>query len=788
VKISYKWLCEYLKEKPDFNKLVSDLSRIGFSIDDVSVVGADTDNVVTAKVLKKEKHPNADRLSVCEVFDGKTNYTVVCGAPNVCEGQVVCFARVGSRLKDITLKKAKIRGVESNGMICSGSEIGIEEKSDGILVLPQDTPLGIDLKQIFPLDYVFELEITPNLGYCLSHYALARELSIFYGYGLNEIKVSEVTLKNISDFPIKVETENCYRYTGVIVKGIKNLKTPSFIYERLKKVGLNPKDNILIDVSNYVMFEIGQPTHCFDLKNLTSGVRIRMAFDGEAIKALDGNDYKLSKDIMVISDFEKPVAIAGVIGGWWSSINPDTRDIFIEVANFNPQAIRKSSKYLNIKTDSSYRFERGVDIELCDFAAKRMIDLIKINNPDIEVSIFKDIWNADHSKKSIKVDHDKINLILGTSLPKENIDEVLEKIDSSYDGKIFTVPSYRRDIENIWDISEEVARYLGYDVIQSKPIKEIMNSNIDPYSVLKGRIISNLKVFGVNEVINYDLVSESDLNLTGYNISDCIKLENPLSKEFEYLRPDIIISLLKNVRHNVNRGVKSLKIIEFGTEFIKSQSKPLEKRKLAGVMCGLKEEILNWNIKEEKIDFFYVKSFINYILGFLNPFFIKSNSSKIYMVDDLFMSISVYGKDVGFFGMVNPDLLKIYDISKIDNLFYFNIDMDILSSVYKTDFISSIKKPKMLSPFPFGIRDLSFIVDKKYTYQEIYDVIKNFDDIVEIRLIDVYEDEKIGKDKKSFTFRFYFSSYEKTFTDEELNKKIEEIFGVLEKKFSVKLR
>ena len=788
MKISYNWLCEYLKEKPDFNKIVENLTRIGFSVDDIVIIGADADNVVTAKVLKKEKHPNADRLSVCEVYDGSSNYTVVCGAPNVDEGQIVPFARVGARLKNVILKKARIRGVESNGMICSGAEIGIEEESDGIMVLPSNTPLGVDIKNIFPQDYIFELEITPNLSYCLSHYALARELSIFYGYKLNKIEVSNPILKNISDFPVKIETENCFRYIGVIVKGVKNFKTPSFIYERLKKVGLNPKDNILIDVSNYVMFEIGQPTHCFDLKNLSGEVRIRMAFDKELIKALDGNDYKLSKDVMVISDKEKPVAIAGVIGGWWSSVNPNTTDIFIEVANFKPEIVRKASKYLNIRTDSSYRFERGVDIEICDFAAKRMIDLIKINNPDIEVSMFKDLWNFDNSKKTVKVDYKKINLILGTSISKDKIDEVLKRIDTSYDEKIFTVPSYRKDIENIWDLSEEVARYLGYDVIESKPIEKITSSNKDSYILLKDRIILNSKVFGVNEVINYDLVSEKDISSIGLDPKNCIKLDNPLSKEFEYLRPDIIISLLKNARHNLNRGVKSIKIFEFGTEFSKDRARPVEKRKLSGIMCGLKEEILNWNTKEEKIDFFYIKSFMANILGFLNPEFIKSDKVPIYMVDDLTMSIYVFNKNVGFLGMLNPDILKIYDISKIDSLFYFNLDMDLLSLLYKADFISTIRKPKMPSPFPYGIRDLSFIINKKYSYQEIYDVLKKFDDIVEIRLIDVYEDEKIGKDNKSFTFRFYFSSYQKTFTDEELNKKIEKIFVLLQNNFSVKLR
>jgi phenylalanyl-tRNA synthetase beta chain len=787
MKLIYSWILDYLYDKPDFNTLANNLTRIGFSVEDIVSTGADCENVVVAKVLKKEKHPNADRLSLCEVFDGSSNYTVVCGAKNVEAGQTVAFARVGARLGKDILKKAKIRGVESSGMICSKQELGLEEKSDGIMVLNSDYKLGTEVREIFKPDFVFELEITPNLAYCLSHYSVARELSLFYGY-----KFKDIDFKNFdsgkNNFEIKIETDKCLRYKAVIIKNIENTETPEYIYERLKKIGLNPKGNILIDVSNYVMFELGQPTHCFDLKNIEGGIKVRMAQNGEKIKTLDSNEYELNENTMLIADFQKPLAVAGVIGGYYSSINSQTKDILIEIANFKPQSVRISSKFLNIKTDSSYRFERGVDINLVELAAKRMVEIIKNQNPNSKVEFSGDFKNYKENKKVIKIDAKKINSILGTDIEENKIFEILKKFDSTFDGINFNVPSYRFDMETIWDISEEVARYIGYEVIDSQTTMPISKSNVNPYHILKKEILSKSAVFEFNEVLNYDLVSQKEISSLGFDIKNSVKLSNPLSKEFEYLRPSILPSLLKNLRYNINRGIKSVKIIEFGSVFSKNGDKPAEFKKISGLLCGYINEYEYWKEKEEKIDFFYLKTVISYMLCDFEEIKFEDRKDDDFMANDLSADIYLGDKKIGFLGLLNPDISKMFDI-KESEIFYFEIDLDLLVKNFKKDFALSIKRPKPVSQFQYSVRDLSFVLDKKYRYEDVYKLISKFDsDIKDIRLIDVYQGERIESDKKSFTFRFIFSSMEKTFTDEELNKKIENIFNSLNSKLGAKLR
>lgn len=786
MKVLYSWLSSYLKNPPDFNTTISNLSRIGFGIDEVVKLGVEAQNVCTAKVLEKKKHPNADKLFLCKVTDGNEVFDVVCGAKNVDVGQIVPFAKVGAKLGEMVIKKTKIRGIESNGMICSKSELGLGKELEGIMVLDPDTKIGVDIRDIFPTDYVFELEITPNLSYCLSHYSLARELSIFYGYELNEIKFKPLDCKKFfSDFDIEINTDNCRSYLGIVIENITNTKTPSYIYERLKNIGLNPKGNILIDVSNYVMFELGQPTHCFDLNNIKQKIIVRMACEKEKIKALDLSEYELSNDIMIISDVEKPLAVAGVIGGYYSSISESTRDILIEVANFVPQAVRRSSKLLNIKSDSSYRFERGVDIQLIEKTAARMVEFITSQNPDAKIKFCLKVDNYRCEDKKIKIDYDRINNILGTELKKDDINNVLRKIDTTFNSDIFTVPSYRTDIETIYDIAEEIARYIGYDIIESKTSMQVAIPKNDCYYNIRNDISYKTSVFSMNECYNYDLVSDKDISIIGFDRSSAIKLQNPLSSEFEYLRPSPIISLLKNARYNLNRGIKSIKLYEFGTVFLKVDGKHFEQRFFASILCGKDEENDLWCYKTKDIDFFYTKMVVNHIL---NNFEIDHISDTVppFIVKDVSNSIFIDDKKIGFYGLINPDLSNIFDIK--NNAFYIEVNIDLLLEFYKDTFVFSIRRPKEVSNFQYGLRDLSFTIEKKYRFVDFFSIIKNTPDLHNAILIDVYEGKNIESDRKSFTFRLIFSSNSKTFTDEELNSKIKSIVEELNLKFGAKLR
>jgi len=791
MKVLFSWLKSYLDNDISFAEFQKNVTRLGFGIDSVEKIGIETENVFTAQIIKIEKHPNADRLSLCEVSTGKDIYKVVCGAKNIYEGQKVPLALVGAKLPEGTLKKAKIRGIESNGMICSAIELGLKGyDSSGILELDKNVPLGLDLKKIFPQsDYIFELEITPNLGYCLSHFSLARELSIFYGYRLKEIQIPDYNSEGKKEVDIKIEnSENCPRYCAFIVKNVKNKKTPDYIYERLKAIGLNPKGDILIDASNYVMFELGQPTHCFDLRNIEGGeVWVRQARDGEMIKTLDGQEQKLNSEVMIIADAKKPIAIAGVMGGFYSSINNDTSDILIESAIFKPSNVRKSSRILKLKSDSSFRFERGVDPQMQLKAAARIVQIIKEVNPEIEISQIEDNQSLKSKAVNIEINYDKINSILGTNLEKKEIDKCLLSLSPLYDGKIFPVPSYRYDLKNIWDISEEVARYIGYEVIESKTSMPVFKVEDNPLNEIIKYFLDNSKKYGFSEVCNYDLVSLKEIKNILYNESECLTLKNPLSLDFNYLRPSIIISLIKNLKYNLNRGRNSVLICEYGKVFKYKKEKIVEENNFAGIIYGnVRDEF--WKGEKENFDFYHLKGIVSSLFSCYESFkFDKLGEYPPYFDKEVCLSLKIGDVLVGYCGLVNPIIVKNYDL-KDENIFYFEIYIDSVLKFFNNDFYKRITKIKNISPFQQSWRDLSIIVDKKYNWGEIYSEIKDIPEILWIKLIDVYTGKNIGDNFKSFTIRFMFSSMSKTFTDNELNSFIERAFLKLQKKFNAKLR
>lgn len=781
MKILYSWLSDYIDKSKDIDEIVFNLKKLGFGIENIEKYGPDCEGVITAKVIEVKKHPNADRLKLCKVTTGSEVYEVVCGANNVREDIVVPFAKVGSRLKNTFLKKAKIRGIESNGMICSAAEIGLEEKSDGIMILDGDLPLNVDVRTIFKTDYLLDLEITPNLAYTLSYLGISRELSIFCGYDIKFPNLDDVKKDGDIKFDLKIDTPNCLRYLGIVVRNIKNKNTPLFMIERLKKTGLNPKGNLLIDLSNYVMFETGQPNHFFDLDKIDS-IYVRQAFNGERFKALNGYEYDLNEDIMVISDSKKALAIAGVIGGLESSIDDNTINVFIEIANFSPPSVRKTSKLLNLKTDSSYRFERGVDYNLVEITAKRIVHFLKQLNPDCSIEFFEDIKNIEPKPVVINIDKSKIEDIIGIKVEDDKLESLLKAMDSSFDGISFSVPSYRFDISSLWDISEEYLRYIGYDKVESKTEMPVMKSSDDSYLFIRDRIYSRLAQLGLNECYTYDLVSQKDLDNIGFDLNNSIKLLNPISRDFEYLRPNGIPSMLKVLKHNINRDVKSVAIYEFGNVFFKDQDKFKEKRKLFILVWGVDNEWEWWKDKNNIKDFFSLKTIVDAIFDYEVKWIVKEFSFLKNSASLFYNSI-----EVGFVGEINLSILRRFDI-KESSVFYAEIDIDEYLNLIDSEFCKTLKKPKKPSNYQCGIRDLSIVIDKRYRFSELEEIVKSDKDIFDVRLIDVYEDKKIGEGKRSLTFRFIFSSYEKTFTDEELNLKIENIFNLLKERFSATLR
>lgn len=791
MKTLYSWLKEFSPDLPPFEKLGPILSSLGFSIDSVEKIGLDADKVVVGEILKIDKHPNADRLSLCEVSIGSEIKTVVCGAKNIAVGQKIPLALVGARLHEGILKKAKIRGIESDGMICSAGELGLSGyDNSGILVLDGNLQPGTDLKTVFDEpDYVFELEITPNLAYCLSHYALARELSLFRGFSLRQPTQSPIAIKGGSDFSIEIENpSDCYRYYGLILKGIKNKNTPKWLYQRLKKIGINPKGDILIDASNYVMYEIGQPTHCFDLRNIEGGkISVRRAREGEIIKTLDAQERRLDPSILVITDAVKPIAIAGVMGGYYSSVLTDTEDVLIESAHFNPSVIRKSSKAIGLKSDSSFRFERGIDFELQEKAALRVAQLIIDLNPQAQVILAGDVRPYKPVFKPLKVDAERINLILGCEFSQQQIDTAIKAVNPHFEGKDFIAPTWRFDIKTVYDLAEEIARYYGYDSIKSQTRMLAHAFSENPYYEAIKAVGQILNSVGLYETVNYDLISLKDLTGLHFSQQDAIELKNPLSADFRYLRPSLICGILKNLRYNINRGAESVMIYENGKIFSLNSGSIKEKGACAGLMFGkLRQQY--WRFGQEYVDFYHIKGVVERLFDGVPGFSFKKNLNvPAYFKADICLEILAYGKHCGYVAAIDPLCLSLYDI-KESEVYAFEFDLETYAKSFEGDFYARIKKVSPVSCYQHSLRDLSILVDKRYCWEEIKKQAENVEDLLWVKLIDVYQGKNIPSGTRSLTMRFMFSSMEKTFTDKELNAKIEQVYSRLNKTFGATLR
>lgn len=774
--------------------LVSKLTRLGFNIEEMKKTGASFTGVSVGQIIKIEKHPNADKLSLCEVNDGAGTMRVVCGAKNIAVGQKIPFARVGAELSEGVLKKAKIRGVESEGMICSAAELGLEGyDSTGILVLPDTAQVGVDAKTLFPkADYAFEVEITPNLGYCLSHYALARELCVFYGLPLKKPAVCEASAPDKGIAGITIEApELCQRYAGVIVRNAA-AATPDWMAARLRAIGVNPKGNLLIDVSNYVMFELGQPIHCFDLANLGGPeIRVRTARPAETMKTLDNQDLKLSEDMLVIADKDIPVALAGVMGGLGSAVSGYTKDILIESACFAPASIRKTSKKTGLKSDSSYRFERGVDPELQLHAALRLARLILDCAPGAKVEQITDNYPTKHVPKVIEVSAERVNAILGTKIPEKDVFACLKAIQPELsDSKPwqFTVPGYRRDIESVWDIAEEAARYIGYESIPSASGMPTMLSSIAPSFAVVSELKARLAGLGFSEVYNYDFISLKEFRNCLLNEEEAVALKNPLSAEFQFLRTSMVAGVFKTLAYNLNHGRNSVSIFEVGNVFRKRKDGYSEETICAGLMFGGFPDSEFWRGGNSTADFYHLKGVMNSVFAGRGGFrFEKATEPPVYFHPGTCLEMKLGNSHAGWLGLLNPAAARNSNL-KDNQIWYFELPLKTLVAAHKPEFWQRAPQVKAVSSFPNIWRDLSVVLEDKFEWAEIEAAIAKAPDLSTVKLIDVYKGKNIGENLKSITIRFTFSSMEKTLTDAEINAHINAILLKLSLNFGAKLR
>ena len=782
MKISINWLKEYLETKSNPEEISDILTNLGLEVEKIlpfeSIKGGLT-GVVAGKVLKCEKHPNADRLKVTSIDLGNNETSeIVCGAPNIMEGQIVPIAKVGSKIytnggDEIKIKKSKIRGVVSNGMVCAEDEIGLGESHDGIMVLDSKIKPGTPISEVFNVenDNILEIGLTPNRSDAMSHYGVARDLKAYYD--LNS-QTSKITLPSINDFEsVKIDEDfevsvkdidKCPFYSGLIIKNIKVGPSSKELQNKLKSIGLKPINNI-VDITNFVMHEIGQPLHAFDLDKINN-ITVKSVKSNTKFKTLDDNIINLDSDDLMICSDNNPLCLAGIYGGYDSGVSNSTTNLFLESAIFDSVTIRKSSKRHQLFTDASYRYERGVDPEKVLYALKRASILIKEANQEANISEILIEDNLKVDIKDIYLRYDRIASITGQKIDKETITQILSSLDfeikgHSEDGLNIIAPNYRHDVYREIDVIEEILRVYGFNNINveskiSMSIPEIGKNNINKTESL---ISNNLVGIGFNEIINNSICSPS---VNEKFSSQAVSLLNPQGTELSNLRSSLIPNALETVKHNINRQNRNLKIFEIGNTYSINDNNYIENKRLNVTVTGkIFDE--NWISEFSKSNFYYLKGVAENLLNNLNVSNIKYEVNN----DELFeykLCIHNNKKNIGFIGELNSTYTKEFSID--DKIHLLNLDLDNIKLK------SANVKYQELSRFPSSRRDLSMILDDNINFEAIKNLAFNVENKIlkDVNLFDEYKGKNIEDNKKSLAVSFTFNDSKKTLTDKLIDK------------------
>lgn len=788
--VSYNWLKQYTNIEDNATDLAEKITRGGIEVEGVEYLADNISNVVVGYVETKEKHPDAEKLNVCTVNVGEEdNLQIVCGAPNVDAGQYVIVAKVGATLPGIKIKKAKLRGVESQGMICSLKELGLNQSvvpknyQDGIYVFESEQKLGADAVEVLGLnDYILDLSITPNRADALSMRGLAYELGALYNQKVT-FPDSEVE-ENYSDTELKVvvESDSCKNYLGQVVKNIEVKDSPLWLQTRLMNSGIRPINNI-VDITNFVLLEFGQPMHAFDKDLVGNSIVVRNAKEGEVLETLDGEERKLKESDLVITDGTKPIALGGVMGGKNTEVSNNTKNIILESAYFNPVSIRRTSAAHGLRSDSSVRFEKGIDPNMQKAAIQRAVELILELCPNATVEASVGVVNKEEEKEVV-ISTSYINNYLGITLSTEEITSILESLSFSVEvnGEELTVkiPTRRPDISIKQDLVEEVIRIYGYDNLASTLPK--FSKTTKGGLTYSQRAIRDLrKVYvglGFNDTINYSLVSDEESTQYTLDNHHKVRLMMPMTETHSTLRQSLIPGLLNTVQYNVARKQKDLKLLEIGRVFFGSGDdniQPKETLYLSGALTG-EENSTKWLNESSVIDFYTAKGYLEVIferLGLDEKVLYKKakidgmhpgRTAEVYLGEKL----------IGFIGEIHPVVASDKDLNET---YVFEINLDEVISESKV-------KPKYeeVTKYPEITRDIAMLVDLVDEYQNIYDVIESINSklITKIELFDLYVGPELLVGKKSIALTITYSDKQKTLTDEEVTKVHEKVLKALD--------
>jgi len=789
MKISINWINEFVDTTGiDMQELAAKLTMAGLEVESVETKSR-LENVVIGKVLKCEKHPDADKLSLCVVSTGSEEHQVVCGAPNVRAGQTVVFAMVGAELPNgIKIKKAKIRGTESCGMICAEDEIGISDNHDGIMILPDSLEAGSDVNEYLGLpDTVMEIGITPNRADCLSMVGYAREIAAIYGLKLKErtfeLKESDDAAENYGGVVLE-NKEACPTYMARVIRDVTIAPSPVWMQNRLRAVGIRPINNV-VDVTNYVMFEYGQPQHTFDLREIDGKIIVRNAKAGEKLLMLDEKERTFTDEMLLITDEKKILALGGVMGGEHSGIHDDTKDVFLECAYFEPKQTRKTARKLGMNSDAAYRYERGADpanpVKMVDYGAYLLQEVAGGKVCKGKLGEYTEPVPA-----KVTVTTEWINSYLGTSVSHEQIVKILSDLhlNPEVNGTAITVtaPSYRVDISTNQDIAEEVARMYGYDNIpttlpridaDSKPMSRLLTARRD--------IANQMKTLGFNEAVNYSFMKDDFLKLFD-DEAKFVRLLNPISEDMNTMRTQVFPGLLATIKYNLNNGFKQAKFFEFASSFIKTDEKlPEQRMKFAAAVAG-QFWPMSWAAPAPVEPFFALKGVLENVL---NGYKIKAEyvrSDRHFLHPGKAAEVIVAGKSIGFIGELHPAVADEADVR--ENVVLFEVDMAelIANATFQYKFAE-------FSKFPSVYKDISVVVDCSTASVDMINCIKGTSKLAEDAfLFDVYSGKGIEEGRESRTYRVYFTASDRTLTDEETNGQLQKMIDNLTKEFNAQLR
>lgn len=791
MKISETWLREWVNPNLDRAALCSALTMAGLEVDDATPVAAPFSGVMVGAVLRAYQHPSADQLQVCKVSVGNSALlNIVCGADNVKEGMKVAVAVDGAELPGgLIIKPTKIRGIDSEGMLCSAQDLGMSEDGSGILALPMDAPIGKDLRQYLLLDdCVMDVSITPNRGDCLSVRGLAREVGAITNIPMVPVKIIEAMKKNRDAIPVNIiNTSACPHYVGRVIRNVKvDAETPVWMRERLRRAGIRSIHPV-VDVTNYVMLELGQPMHAFDLSKIHEAIEVRLSIKGERIALLDGTTQELDDNTLVIADKKSPLAIAGVMGGIESGVTLLTQDIFLESAYFSPTVIARQRQHYNLNSDSAYRFERGVDPLIQRQAIERATALIlEIAGGEAGLVVEVSSHEAVQKKRDIRLSDSKISQLLGVPVSSVDVKRILTALGfvcrRESDKWIVNPPSWRFDMVLPEDVIEEIARLYGYDKIPMQPMTGVLNYARDTEECQSNsHLRAALCALGFHEIISYSFIDKKLQSLLDPN-EPCRELVNPITAEMNVMRTNLWGGLLNALYLNKSHQQHRVKLFEIGACFLTRDGQLQQVPRLSGLISGamFPEQ---WGLPDRQADFFDLKGYLDPFLAGIYPGKSAQYRPESHPALHPGQSAAIYLDDrrVGLIGAIHPSIQR--DLSLKDRVFVFEIDLDALLA-------EPVSAYREISRFPGIRRDLAILVDETIPAQVIQDTIKVVagDWLNECFIFDVYQGKGVEPGLKSVALAMVLQHPSRTLVDDEVVALTDRVVQALKEQLGAELR